>query len=72
MKKVFVLLSLLVSLISATPPVSANPVGPRPAVTENAAGYIAMTLALIAFLDLMIHLIRRRKVRGKVIRTHFA
>jgi len=62
MKKVSALLLVLFCLIVATPLVSANPVGgPNHQASQLFAfGSIATVFAIVALLDLMIHLIRKR------------
>jgi len=69
MKKVTALLLVLFCSIIATPLVSSNPVGPyQPHTSPYTAGYIAMAFSIIALLDLMIYIIRKKKLISNVSR----
>lgn len=69
MKKIPALLLVLFCLIVPIPLVSANPVGPyQPHPSPYTAGYIAMTFSIIALLDLMIYIIRKKKLISNISR----
>ena len=69
MKKVLASL-LVLCLIFIFPLVRANPVNVGPHTSPNTAIYIAMVLSIIALLDLMIYLARKKKLLSKISLRH--